>query len=365
MYYARTFRTVVVCLSFLAGAVAVADDALSNEELVRLLGSSYFLERQHSESALIRRGSIVRDAVMNGLDSSDLEVRMRCEAILSLIRIGDEQARIDAFLKDVEDKQDHGLPGWKKYRELYGADLGIRKQFIDLYRYDLDAFVALEKSAAAVQSLVQSRINEINRLGYNQSLPDEKVMIMLTLGASTKSSQVYSILSRSDVKRTIREGKRSEELLVMLRLWLERADQSAYGVMRTAMDYQLGDAALKIARKTVKAGSSPSNMGYSMLALGRHGGKEDLELLKPLLKDKKECHAWFRNNGRTSILICDVALAASLHLLGEDPKNYGYDALVRHPDQLFQVYSCCFDSDEAREKAFKKYEALKPTGDEG
>ena len=91
--------------------------------------------------------------------------------------------------------------------------------------------------------------------------------------------------------------------------------------------------------------------------LAKNGDYEvDRQRVTELLDDNRDCHTWINVNEVIKVQVRDVALAVTLHMAGEDPKNYGYKHLRSHPRDVYQTYSMCFKTDEERQAAFKKWQ---------
>ena len=83
------------------------------------LASAKFSIRQSATEKLIAQGVLVLPALEPGLQSSDREVRLRCQRIDRVIRENDFQARLIRFAADTG-LQGHGLPKWPAFRNLAG-----------------------------------------------------------------------------------------------------------------------------------------------------------------------------------------------------------------------------------------------------
>ena len=104
---------------------------------------------------------------------------------------------------------------------------------------------------------------------------------------------------------------------------------------------------------------------YAMLTVAKLGGKEHIPLIEPYLDDKTVCttHTTMQGGKRTmyQTQLRDVALVAIIHLSGKDPKDFGFNRLVRGEPYLFNPGTMGFEKeendekDEARDAAFAKW----------
>src|SRR5271165_1606608 len=77
-----------------------ADIVPAPEELVRRLGDESYPVREEAGKQLLRLGVAARDALLNGVKNSDLEIRRRCRDLLPSILEADRKARLAAFVAD-------------------------------------------------------------------------------------------------------------------------------------------------------------------------------------------------------------------------------------------------------------------------
>src|SRR5262245_30278528 len=131
----------LICMSSTGVALAAgpsAGDPADNKkakELVALLGSPKYKERERAATELIRMGRAAKPALVEGkTNSPDPEVQTRCQQLLPQALALDLMFRINRFLKDSEGKLEHDLPLWKQYREQIGSDEDARKLFAEMLK---------------------------------------------------------------------------------------------------------------------------------------------------------------------------------------------------------------------------------------
>jgi hypothetical protein len=93
-----------------------------------------------------------------------------------------------------------------------------------------------------------------------------------------------------------------------------------------------------------------------MLALGKYGNADDVELVEKLLDNKTVFNTWNRQPmPPVSVQVRDVALAVLVHLTGQEHKEYGFDLLRPDSRMLYAVHTCGFVEDDQREAAVAKW----------
>src|SRR5581483_5617149 len=116
--------------------LAIPPHELSRAQaLVRQLSSETFRDRERAQRELAVMGRLARPVLAAAAQSDpDPEVRVRCARLLPRATADDLKARTDAFLADAEGKYEHDLPGWKRFREVLGADAPARDLFVEILK---------------------------------------------------------------------------------------------------------------------------------------------------------------------------------------------------------------------------------------
>jgi hypothetical protein len=94
---------------------------------------------------------------------------------------------------------------------------------------------------------------------------------------------------------------------------------------------------------------------FAILAVAKLGGKEHLPLLDPLLADETPCAEVNEGDKTYRPQVRDIALAAMIHITGQDPKAYGFDRIQPSDWSLFETSSITFSSRKKRNAAFAKW----------
>ncbi len=352
-------------------APAPAEPQFSDAELVKRLGHQSYKVRQKATELLQARGIEAQQALRDGLARiNPLEVRMRCDRLLSGITQRDIEARLQALL-DGDDKRAGEFPGWQQFRDTAGTSKLTRQMYVDMYRSEQSLLEMIrpesdELSAADRTELTRSfntRLDQMRTQIYssNSSELTWKTFTAMLLvaadpnaGVSPESlSKIYTVLSRSTTQTMFNTRERSVPMKKVLSSWLEKASgetYTSYYTMSIALRYKL-PVGVKIARDYVKRNSSSSLLSGAILAIAANNDKADLPLLEKQMSNATVCHT-HRTGGKTrQAQVRDVALAAIIHINGKDPKNFGFPRVSKHPDTVFAVHTLTFDDDKERQAA--------------
>ena len=116
--------------------------------------------------------------------------------------------------------------------------------------------------------------------------------------------------------------------------------------------------ALEIVERNPKYLSiSPSLQVVAFMAVAKYGSEENVAVLEPWLDDRTEHLPRAQSNGFRSVQVRDVALAALLHLTGQEPLTYGFLHAQTHPQEVFDVTSLYLENDERRAAAAEQWKA--------
>jgi hypothetical protein len=348
-------------------------------ELVRQLGHRSFLVREAATKKLSALGAAGKTVLVEGLDDPDLEIRRRVRWILDRVREQEFNARLEAFLADVDGKQQLDLPGWKRFREIVGPGRAAREMFAAMTRSEGALLFAYEKQSPILPDLYADRAAwvqaHVSRRG--QLITSEVLATLLLIGSDEKVKnhsqnllKIYQVLNYSETRTLIEGGNHPLIVMALLKRWVTAASASgsSYGLMM-ALKYELKEQAFGQAKRLIeKKTPSSSSLHYAIITVGKFGDKDDVPLLTPLLDNKTVCHRWsnsqLKKNGTINVEVRDAALVVILGLLGKDPKQYGFNLLREHPETLYYVYTFGFVEDSEREAAHAKWAKESPAAAE-
>lgn len=340
--------------------------------LVRALGNKSYRTREKAAHELTRMGRDAYVAVAEGADDSDPEIRARCRKLLPAILDLEIKARLDAFLADTDGKQEHNLPGWKRFKENFGNTRSTRELFASLIRTNGRLMEEVEVSAKEfagerIQARVSTIQHDLRFAANTKSATIAQRDIVQLLFLATKPGLevppqaariITTFIHRPSFHQDIINGEHSAVLRKLTVFWLERQIDdyaTAYAIMGladTPKFEELIGPALKIA--TNKKAIAHAR-GTAIAAIGKLGQKEHAKLLEPLIAEKTQIGNFAWQNYRGTTLIGDVALAQTIHLHGEKPGDFGYLALKANPAFVNSYYYQGFTSDAARTEAHKKW----------
>ena len=357
-----------------AGESASAQPTSVLRRLVEQLGDTSYAVREEAAKRLVSHGLAAKGVLKEALDDADLEVRIRAQHILACVRQSELEARLAAFIADVDGREDHNLPGWAPYKELVGGSRDARKLFAEMIRSEASLLTAYEKGSADLPQLFAARMasmqpHVVGVVNRTNEIPAPTMATLLLIGAdkiveqnSSGMSRLYSLLNQPTARHVITAGKHASLLTELLEEWVtsDNSTVTHFGMM-LVLKYDLKEAGLQQAKKVISrhAATSSSILPYAIIAVGKYGGEEHASLLESLLGNKTVCHTWtnraLKKDGSIKIQVRDVALAMILHVTGRDLARYGFKLLRQNPETLYYIYTFGFVDDKEREAAHAKW----------
>lgn len=355
-----------------AGAEDAARQQLQQQAMhwVDQLGSDSFRIRQRAEHELALLGVPAKDALMQGLKSSDAEVRDRCRRLLIVVLEQDYQARVDAFAADTQGRVDHHLPGWNRYKALAGESLAARQLFVEMQRSESKLLESATVDPDTGSEMLLARCDEMQQAASRQLDSDGRPLTLGSIaaaffvGADSRvpindriSAYLYNFSYQPALQSAMRGGPKVEALKRILGAWVLRTASSnnSYPGMVLAIQYDLReglDPAIGMLKQT---GGPPHFVQFAILVVGRFGGKEHIPLLEHLLDNSTPLVTQNFGGQQLRCELRDVALATLVHLTQQDFKQYGFAHLERNPQTLFNTNSIGFATEEARAAAIRKW----------
>jgi hypothetical protein len=334
-------------------------------ELVEQLGANDFIQRQLAMEALTERGLPALEAVKNGTEHADPEVRFRAQQVLRAIRHLDRQRLINTFAAGQDVTVADELPGWREYRAMAGDDSESRSLFVEMLEAEW-AFLesVFRDGTAQPNALLAERCQNLqNILRLRRTVPVGSIASLL-LAASREdvdlSSQPYlmSFCYLSDFEQAMRIGSRRQALRSLLGSLIARDSVDALLTQRLhfALHYEMPEG-LQPARRVLDRGDGISSVKqFAILVLTKLGTPDDDPLLEKMLDDATVVAAQRRvNNVRITTQVRDLALAGLLYRADEEFQDFGLPPLRPHPTTVFVTTTIGFPSDQAREKAIAQW----------
>ena len=346
-----------------------SDDVLA--DLVKQLGGDEYRVREDATYRLIQIGVPAKSHVQSGVDSSDLEIRLRSGLILEEIKLRERNDLVGRFLSSSDSPSHGGLPGWELFSKLAGDEERARQAYAKMLQQEW-AFIADVVGAAdesgesscspyASQYLINRSVIAQNSMRMPNSRLHEGTLLALLFTASldgidmTNAGTVLGFCSRRECSRYFSgaDGIVMSKLLAKVIL-KPQGDETLAQRLFLASKYELRDG-VELARSVVSRSMVRSYVRQSgLMIIARFGDKEvDGPLLEPLLNDSTPT---IQNR---SVQIRDVALATLIQLNGDDPIKFGFKNATRTTNGTFVASSLGFPSQEDRKRAFDKWTLLK------
>jgi hypothetical protein len=342
-----------------------AAPAATPETLVEQLGDPDFTVRDRASQQLIQMGESALAAVRAGRTSPDPEIKFACKRILSMIEHRARELRYEAFLSASTDVQPPG--GWERFKRVAGEDKPARRLFVDMHRAEWDLLETLEESPEKMQQKFVQRCTNLVQASQmlRQQLSLGSVATILFLAGEDDlnagdylGSSIYTFCYQSSF-RTAMEGGYKDSLRKVLGRWVASTTSrlTAYNGLMMAMRYELPEGLVPAKRILEEAGMSHNYKQYALLAVGKLGVERDVTYLEKYMDDTMLC-ATVPRRGETpkyATQIGDVALAAAIHLSGQDVKEFGFEHAQKNTQLLFNANTLGFESDEERAEAKRKW----------
>jgi outer membrane protein assembly factor BamB len=375
-----------------AGETAQADAAA----LIEQLGSDSYETRRDAAEQLVALGLPAREALLEGLASSDLEIKRSCRRILADVLEADYQRRLTAFMNDKNGEGDHDLPGWKQFREAIGKDRAARQLFVEMqnaesglmesYEAGQDAAAdALRTRVAQVASMIYSRYN-----GGQQLQPSKGTVVALMFVSSDPALKVpndvvenpywQNIIQLSQLNQTLTTGGDAPECRVFGRwLLVDGTPSLMQRKLQMALQYNVPQGLpLALRMMEQKENNHPIYRAMAVAAIGKlsENETEARQRLEPLLADDSVCtqqtrvvqvpqqqgQGQARKTVTVKLELRDVALAWLIYVTGQKQEDYHrpnaktiFDRMKEFPQYASNIHSLYFDSDEDRAKALEKW----------
>jgi hypothetical protein len=366
-------------------------------ELVRQLGADDFQSRERASKELFAIGLPAKQALLEGAKDTDLEVRRRCRDLLPEILEADRQSRLAAFLADKEGKQQHDLPGWRRYRKVAGTDAGARQFFVEIQQADGgflgDVERALEPVAEPIAAdshkadpsrprnksqaaeLCAARCQELFLKLYGKPAVGNRqvhvveiaplLLILSDVGVHMPEQQryfVFNLLYQQTAQNLLRNSAASPFKKIVL-AWMDRQaddDIALQQVFHLVNQLEIKEG-LDLALRTVRDKKPKGMMLASALTtVGKLGGPEQLPLLERYLTDRTAIGNFNLGTVRGTTQVRDAALAMLVRLTKQSHKEYGF-AISQYNNEHLMSYAnfLGFSGDEQRERALGKWKQWK------
>jgi len=378
------FAAWLILLSLLAVPCGVARaQGPEGAALVQQLGDDSYPVRVRAAQQLAELGLKASEALTAGLKHVDPQVRRHCRWILADVMEADFQQRLKAFQADTEDKEDHRMPGWERYRRTVGSDAEARKLFVEMVTAESGLLESAAAGPAAAAEALSLRLQQFWRA---MTTGDHRGPRMPSLGTSAamlfvasdpqldaqenlnEYSYLINAIQQQEFNKALTQGPLQVSARRLLAQWIARPahENILYNKLNLALQYDLKEGlevALRLARN--RQAAIPHYRVQAIGAIGRWGGKDYAAVLEALMDDKSEIfRGQIGNNKEMTVQMRDVALAWLVYLTGQEHAAYGmeqakndFENLRKNPKYMPNFPNLGFGQESARDEALKKWRA--------
>jgi len=346
------------------------DDARRAIALVQMLGNEEFATRERATTQLIEMGLPARSALEQGKLHADREIRYRCARILTIIDELDFQRRLAAFAAGRDDE--HGLPGWDRYRETFGGSAEARAMFVEMQKAEPDVMHAVEDGPQGVGKAIEIRCTQVQQIQRvaRQPVSLGTVAAMLFAVSDQKvdlnfeaASALGSFCYQTELQNAMMDTEKRTILRRLLGDWIKRGDGwTAYQSLSLAMRYELKEGLVPAQKVLENPGNQPYIRQNGILAIAKLGDQSHTPLLESLLEDESRCASQRIKDKTYETQIRDVALAALVIMARKEPSDFGFDRLQKNEMSVFVTSTVGFESDEKRKEAVQKWQEYRAAG---
>ena len=360
--------------------VVQTDDKIEHEiqSLVQQLAASKYAERNEATVRLRQFGEQALPIVRQHRNHSNMEVRLRCRSIQNEIEERLRERIIASFVASGSGGDQ--LPGWTRMKTIAGDSRDSRRWFARVVadHWSLLDSLTGDEATTNVQSEVLQLV-QLRRKYPIQPSAEELSVFLLVANEMDPSglSQVISMLSQFSPKPTNSDAWNQPVFRDLASHVIRECDSSylAFQAISLALrrDLRAGlHPALQILRSS---SASPTYRQTAILAVARFGDEQHVKSLESHLDDTDVCFNRpinrLKNNFQVPlgarkaaktefvVQVRDVALAAMMHLLSQDPSHFGFAELKRNSFSVFQSHSLGFSTEEQREQTFAKWEKFR------
>lgn len=340
-------------------------DAARIEALIEQLGAPSYERRVEAGKALRAIGPPSLRALRRAAGSDNLEIAERVRRILVDVERVEQERRLELYLKDPVAAPDDLLPGLKRYRAAVGNVAEHAPLFVAMQRAEPRLFRAAETSLQAMEAAYAGRCSEIfveYNLLQSRNQMVERTAAVLFCGSEPDlkddpqiEQYVWQFVNCTEVRTAMPSNA---ALRRVLGLWIAKGETAmSQQKVIIGLQYDIPEC-LRPAVALCRAKAIPGTQQYAILAVARYGNFQHVPVLEGSLADETKLGRTAQNNVTTwESRTQDIALAALLHLTGQDPRDYHFKRLEKNTQYVFAPNSIGFSSEDDRDAALKKWHA--------
>lgn len=359
-----------ICLTALLFATAVCakleaqevrgdgEPAKTVERLIEDLGSDSFAVRRAAGAAL-RKGDLdAIPALRNAEPTSTPDVKVQILLILGELERKSFGFRLSQLQQTLAVQDARDLPEWDRFSTLVGADKKSVELYVRLLKSEADLFGTAMNSPKTLPTQIQKRAAELVQATRPASQKTEQfsadsyaAVLLLASNGETRlpqntSTAISALLQQKQFMVAVRSPESGTAFSRLAGAYILR-DRIAPAVpISFARKHRLPEG-LTLARNVLKTARG-TNPLWAMMLLAEQGSVQDLPLLESVFQNKS---ILIGKSDRTGYLVevGDLALAVAIHLRGEDPRDFGFDANGDRTQTFrFVPETTGFESEESR-----------------
>jgi len=353
--------------------------AVRVEQLINDLGADSFSAREEATRLFLEQDPKVIPLVRNLLQTTDdAEVKLRARRILMVLEERDLDARIQAFLRDTDEKQGVMLPGWKQFRQAVGNSQQARELFVEMQRAESKLLLLLDTSPDKVADALAQQLFEQNMAMNNLSSSRSRTPVKpgtvatcwflaaepdLKIGGDTANS-IVRLYHTAGVSTQLTSPGPMRDLFVR---WIMEESEPMVMMqnMNYAMQLNLPEAGV-LAERVVTSTLQPSLRVAGMGMLVKAKKKAALPILEKALADEGTTYQFYPNGRVTDrpkepykVQFRDLALVHMLGLCGQKPADFGLSVPLPTEERSYSIeyQKLILATDADREALHKKWQA--------
>lgn len=341
------------------------------DQILRKLGSPRFEERHAAERKILEIPEDAYAPLKIQAQSKDPEVQVRAQRLLKVVQRRVLERQFERFSATGDPK--FAPLGWDRFSDLAGDSEDSIKLYLSMFLAHPDVLTSFVEHKSDLPAAFASLFADTYSWQQDsRNFSFETFATILYLAASRDcpldrvvQMQVANVVTLSSAQSAILHGDYHDQLQRFLGQWVQRPDaglpESRFDLARRlGLDEAIGPALEVVKNAVADRGDRSMRLVEAVLLIGEKGTPENVADLAPLLKDETKFGEWSQDkNGEKQHVtsqIRDAALVASIHLVRQSPRDFGFTGLMPSPKQLYVPNSTGFSSDQAREAAFKKWE---------
>ena len=358
----------LLSLLLACGGRAEPAPAPALDTLMSQLGDASFTVRDRAVRGLRERAWEVREQLLAGLLVSDPEIRRQCRRLWSAV----EERYLQEFVSAWDASRACSLAEWPRYRKLLGETKEARELFASMHRAEPELLVALSRQSGegakkdgdagsnwleVVIGKRSTRFEKGARAGEDPAVATGAAAALLYAGlnagrtVSPEGNTALAIVIESTNLKSAME--KSEPLRRLVAAWVER--NPLVNGLSPAIRFQSPKALENVSRILQDPAAPASGKQDALLFLAKGGRAGDRSLMLPLLDDRTVIDTYFFNGRDIELQVRDVALAAVIHLAGQDPQTFGFADRKLDPARLYAPLSLGFEDETKRTAALRQW----------